>query len=140
MNICSSATPSALKQQAYERFNVVIKFSAKLDLPCAKLIPTKRSHPTLLTCAMFKHELHIILQSNTKSNKMEYLSSYTIYNEMIDGMDAMGIDMEELAENLHMTQEELEEILTPSRDFTISEIKNLLGALYLDIKVEVVPD
>ena len=89
---------------------------------------------------MFKHELHIILQSNTKSNKMEYLSSYTIYNEMIDGMDAMGIDMEELAENLHMTQEELEEILTPSRDFTISEIKNLLGALYLDIKVEVVPD
>ena len=71
---------------------------------------------------------------------MEYLSSYTIYNEMIDGMDAMGIDMEELAENLHMTQEELEEILTPSRDFTISEIKNLLGALYLDIKVEVVPD
>ena len=80
------------------------------------------------------------MQSNTKSNKMEYLSSYTIYNEMIDGMDAMGIDMEELAENLHMTQEELEEILTPSRDFTISEIKNLLGALYLDIKVEVVPD
>ena len=71
---------------------------------------------------------------------MEYLSSYTIYNEMIDGMDAMGIDMEELAENLHMTQEELEEILTPSRDFTISEIKNLLGVLYLDIKVEVVPD
>ena len=71
---------------------------------------------------------------------MEYLSSFTIYNEVIDGMDAMGIDMEELAENLHMTQEELEEILTPSRDFTISEIKNLLGALYLDIKVELVPE
>ena len=71
---------------------------------------------------------------------MEYLSSFTIYNEVIDGMDAMGIDMEELAENLHMTQEELKEILTPTHDFTISEIKNLLGALYLDIKVEVVPD
>ena len=55
-------------------------------------------------------------------------------------MDSMGIDMEELAENLHMTQEELKEILTPTHDFTISEIKNLLGALYLDIKVEVVPE
>ena len=60
---------------------------------------------------------------------MEYLSSFTIYNEMIDGMDAMGIDMEEL-----------EEILTPTHDFTISEIKNLSGGLYLDIKVEVVPE
>ena len=59
---------------------------------------------------------------------------------MIDGMDAMGIDMEELAENLHMTLEELEEILTPTHDFTISEIKNLSGGLYLDIKVEVVPE
>ena len=71
---------------------------------------------------------------------MEYLSSFTIYNEVLDGMDSMGIDMEELAENLHMTQEELKEILTPTHDFTISEIKNLLGALYLDIKVEVVPE
>ena len=71
---------------------------------------------------------------------MEYLSSFTIYNEVIDGMDAMGIDMEELVENLHMTQEELKEILTPTPDFTISEIKNLLGALYLDIKVELVPE
>ena len=71
---------------------------------------------------------------------MEYLSSFTIYNEVIDGMDAMGIDMEELVENLHMTQEELKEILTPTHDFTISEIKNLLGALYLDIKVELVPE
>ena len=72
--------------------------------------------------------------------RMEYLSSFTIYNEVLDGMDSMGIDMEELAENLHMTQEELKEILTPTHDFTISEIKNLLGALYLDIKVEVVPE
>ena len=71
---------------------------------------------------------------------MEYLSSFTIYNEVIDGMDAMGIDMEELAENLHMSVEELDEFLTPIRDYTISEIQNLLGALYLDIRVEVVPD
>lgn len=71
---------------------------------------------------------------------MEYLSSFTIYNEVMDGMDAMGLTKEEFAENLHMSFEELEELLTPTRDYTISEIKNLLGALYLDIKVEVVPD
>ena len=71
---------------------------------------------------------------------MEYLSSFTIYQEVMDGMDAMGITKEEFAKNLHMSVEELEEFLTPTRDYTISEIKNLLGALYLDIRVEVVPD
>ena len=58
----------------------------------------------------------------------------------MEGMDAMGITKEEFAENLHMSVEELEVFLTPTRDYTISEIKNLLGALYLDIRVEVVPD
>lgn len=71
---------------------------------------------------------------------MEYLSSFTIYNEVIDGMDAMGINKEEFVENLQMSVEELDEFLTPTRDYTISEIKNLLGALYLDIRVEVIPD
>lgn len=71
---------------------------------------------------------------------MEYLSSFTIYQEVMDGMDAMGITKEEFAENLHMSAEELDEFLTPIRDYTISEIHNLLGALYLDIRVEVVPD
>ena len=71
---------------------------------------------------------------------MEYLSSFTIYQEVIDGMDAMSITKEEFAENLHMSVEELDEFLTPIRDYTISEIQNLLGALYLDIRVEVVPD
>ena len=71
---------------------------------------------------------------------MEYLSSFAIYQEVIDGMDAMGITKEEFAENLHMSVEELDEFLTPIRDYTISEIQNLLGALYLDIRVEVVPD
>ena len=33
---------------------------------------------------------------------MEYLSSYTIYNEVIDGMKAMGISRDELAANLQM--------------------------------------
>ena len=71
---------------------------------------------------------------------MEYLSSFTIYQEVMDGMDAMGITKEEFAENLHMSAKELDEFLTPIRDYTISEIQNLLGALYLDIRVEVVPD
>ena len=71
---------------------------------------------------------------------MEYLSSFTIYQEVIDGMDAMGITKEEFAENLHMSVEELDEFLTPIRDYTISEIQNLFGALYLDIRVEVVPE
>ena len=79
--------------------------------------------------------------ANAKFNyTMEYLSSFTIYQEVIDGMDAMGITKEEFAENLHMSVEELDEFLTPIRDYTISEIQNLLGALYLDIRVEVVPD
>ena len=58
----------------------------------------------------------------------------------MEGIEAMDITKEEFAENLHMSVEELEEFLTPTRDYTISEIKNLLGALYLDIRVEVVPD
>ena len=71
---------------------------------------------------------------------MEYLSSYTIYNEVIDGMKAMGISRDELAANLQMTLDELDALLTPTHDYTISEIKDLLGALYLDIKVDIVPD
>ena len=71
---------------------------------------------------------------------MEYLSSFAIYQEVIDGMDAMGITKEEFAENLHMSVDELDEFLTPIRDYTISEIQNLMGALYLDIKIEVVPE
>ena len=51
-----------------------------------------------------------------------------------------GITKEEFAENLHMSAEELDEFLTPIRDYSISEIQNLLGALYLDIRVEVVPE
>ena len=70
---------------------------------------------------------------------MEYLSSYTIYNEVIDGMKAMGISRDELAANLQMTLEELDVLLTPTRDYTISEIRHLLGGVYLDIRVDIVP-
>ena len=71
---------------------------------------------------------------------MQYLSSHTIYNELIEGMRANGVSMDTLALKLDMTQDELAALLTPTHDYTISEIKNLLGALYLDIKVEIVPD
>ena len=71
---------------------------------------------------------------------MQYLSSYTIYNEVIEGMRANGVSMDTLALELDMTQDELAAMLTPTHDFTISEIKDLLGALYLDIRVEIVPD
>ena len=70
---------------------------------------------------------------------MEYLSSYTIYNEVIDGMRAMGISKDELGANLHMTTEELDVLLTPTRDYTIAEIRHLLGGVYLDIRVDIVP-
>ena len=71
---------------------------------------------------------------------MQYLSSYTINNELIEGMKANGVSMDTLALELDMTQDELAALLTPTHDYTISEIKDLLGALYLDIKVEIVPD
>ena len=71
---------------------------------------------------------------------MQYLSSYTIYNEVIEGMRANGVSMDALALELDMTQDELAALLTPTHDYTISEIKDLLGALYLDIRVEIVPD
>ena len=71
---------------------------------------------------------------------MQYLSSHTIYNEVIEGMRANGISMDALALELDMTQDELAAMLTPTHDYTISEIKDLLGALYLDIRVEIVPD
>ena len=71
---------------------------------------------------------------------MEYLSSYTIYNEVIDGMKAMGISWDELAANLQMTLDELDALLTPTRDYTISEIRHLLCGVYLDIRVDIVPE
>ena len=71
---------------------------------------------------------------------MEYLSSYTIYNEVIDGMKAKGISRDELAANLQMTLEELDALLTPPRDYTISEIRHLLSGVYLDIRVDIVPE
>ena len=71
---------------------------------------------------------------------MQYLSSYTIYNEVIEGMRANGVSMPTLALELDMTQDELAALLTPTHDYTISEIKDLLGALYLDIRLEIVPD
>ena len=55
-------------------------------------------------------------------------------------MKANGVSMHTLALELDMTQDELAALLTPTHDYTISEIKHLLGALYLDIKVEIVPD
>ena len=71
---------------------------------------------------------------------MQYLSSHTIYNEVIEGMRAMGISKEDLAQNLEMTPDELESMLTPTRDYTISEIGYLLGGVYLDIRVDIVPE
>lgn len=70
---------------------------------------------------------------------MDYLSSHTIYNEVIDGMRAMGITKEELAQNLEMALDELESMLTPTRDYTISEIRHLLSGVYLDIRVSTLP-
>ena len=71
---------------------------------------------------------------------MDYLSSHTIHNEVIDGMRAMGITKEELEQNLEMTLDELESMLTPTRDYTISEIRQLLDGVYLDIRVDIVPE
>ncbi len=71
---------------------------------------------------------------------MKNLSSYTIYNEVIDGMKVMGISRDELATNLLMSREELDVLLTPTHDYTISEIRNLLDGVYLDIRVEIVPE
>ena len=50
--------------------------------------------------SIFNSRLH--LQPNNKINQhtMDYLSSHTIYNEIIDGMRAMGINKEEQAQNL----------------------------------------
>ena len=71
---------------------------------------------------------------------MQYLSSYTIYNEVIEGMRANGVSMHTLALELDMTQDELAALLTPTHDYTISEIRYLLGGVYLDIRVDIVPE
>ena len=55
-------------------------------------------------------------------------------------MRVMGISKEELAQNLEMTPDELESMLTPTRDYPISEIGYLLGGVYLDIRVDIVPE
>ena len=71
---------------------------------------------------------------------MQYLSSYTIYNEVIEDMRANGVSMHTLALELDMTQDELAALLTPTHDYTISEIRHLLGGVYLDILVDIVPE
>ena len=52
----------------------------------------------------------------------------------------MGISRDELAANLQMTLDELDALLTPTRDYTIYEIRHLLGGVYLDISVDIVPE
>ena len=52
----------------------------------------------------------------------------------------MDISKEELSQNLEMTIDELESMLTTTRDYTISEIRYLLSGVYLDIRVEIVPE
>ena len=71
--------------------------------------------------------------NKVKQHIMDYLSSYIIYNEVIDGMRAMDISKEELAHNLEMTPDELELLLTPTRDYTFSEIRYLLSLAFAAI-------
>ena len=72
--------------------------------------------------------------------RLNYLSSYSIYYHVIGGMEAMGIGAEELAHKLQVLPEEMSSLLSPTRDYSISEIQALLGALHLDIKAEIVPE
>ena len=62
------------------------------------------------------------------------------FNEVINGMMAMGISRDKLAANLQMTLEELGTYITPTIDYKISEIRHLLGGVYLDICVDIVPE
>ena len=39
-----------------------------------------------------------------------------------------------------LTLEELDALITPTRDYTISEIRHLLSGVYLDIRVDIVPE
>ena len=55
-------------------------------------------------------------------------------------MKAMGISRDELAANLQITHEELDALLSHTRDYTISGIRHLLGGVYLDIRVDIVPE
>lgn len=71
---------------------------------------------------------------------MKYLSSYQIYQVVIDEMESLEMSREEFAQNIGVTLEELEDLLDPMRDYTISEIKLLLDGLYLDIKIDFVPE
>ena len=52
---------------------------------------------------------------------MQYLSSYTIYNELIEGMKANGVSMHTLALKLDITQEELAALLTPTHDYNLRD-------------------
>lgn len=72
--------------------------------------------------------------------RLNYLSSYSIYYYVMGSMEAMGISVDELACKLQLVPEDLASLLTPTRDYSISEIQALLGALHLDIKAEIVPE
>ena len=72
--------------------------------------------------------------------RLNYLSSYSIYYCVMGVMEAMGISSDELAYKLQLMPEDMESLLTPTRDYSISEIQALLGALHLDIKAEIVAE
>ncbi len=72
--------------------------------------------------------------------RLNYLSSYSIYYCVMGVMEAMGISSDELAYKLQLVPEDMESLLTPTRDYSISEIQALLGALHLDIKAEIVAE
>ena len=55
-------------------------------------------------------------------------------------MEAMGIGAEELALKLQLVPEDMASLLSPTHDYSISEIQAILSALHLDIKAEIVPD
>ena len=74
-----------------------------------------------------------------KNGAMRYLSNEAIRSEILDGMQSQGIDETELAEMLGISTEKVHTFLSEGYDFSVCEIREILLALDLSMRIDVVP-
>lgn len=70
---------------------------------------------------------------------MRDLSNEAIRDEIREGMHSQGIDETELTERLEIPVESLREMLSQGYDYSVEEIRTVLGELDLSLRFEVVP-
>lgn len=70
---------------------------------------------------------------------MSHLSNANIRADIREEMDCQGFGVEDLAEAMEVSVDELNEMLDPAHDLTLDELNCIMWGLDSDIRYEVVP-